>query len=296
MTEETVCAPVPPSTSRPRALPASPMARWCSSKARCRSRWSASTCTARRTTGRRAPSRPSTRSPRSGCAPAARISACTPAPAAAARCSTCTRPRRWPSSSACWRTTSGTWPRCARNPAAPDRGADLGLPLPRAPVGALRAQEGRGAGGLSRAQEPLRGRHARMPGAAAPRRRHADAAARADLQHGRARDLPQIELAGGDDVTALVLRHLEPLSEGDLARCAPLPGAIRRAVVAAAQGPGHGAPAGRRGPPALAYALPEFGITMPFKPTDFTQVNPHINRVLVGRARCACWRCSRVSA
>ena len=30
--------------------------------------------------------------------------------------------------------------------------------------------------------------------------------------------LPQIELAGGDDVTALVLRHLEPLSEDDLAR------------------------------------------------------------------------------
>jgi 23S rRNA (uracil1939-C5)-methyltransferase len=27
--------------------------------------------------------------------------------------------------------------------------------------------------------------------------------------------------------------------------------------------------------------LPEFGITMPFRPTDFTQVNPHINRVLV---------------
>jgi 23S rRNA (uracil1939-C5)-methyltransferase len=31
-------------------------------------------------------------------------------------------------------------------------------------------------------------------------------------------------------------------------------------------------------------ALPEFGITMPFKPTDFTQVNPHINQVLVSRA------------
>ncbi len=36
--------------------------------------------------------------------------------------------------------------------------------------------------------------------------------------------------------------------------------------------------------PELAYALPEFGVTMPFKPTDFTQVNPHINRVLVHRA------------
>jgi len=36
--------------------------------------------------------------------------------------------------------------------------------------------------------------------------------------------------------------------------------------------------------PELAYELPEFGVTMPFRPTDFTQVNPHINRVLVGRA------------
>jgi 23S rRNA (uracil1939-C5)-methyltransferase len=34
----------------------------------------------------------------------------------------------------------------------------------------------------------------------------------------------------------------------------------------------------------LAYQLPQFGITMPFKPTDFTQVNPFINRVLVSRA------------
>jgi 23S rRNA (uracil1939-C5)-methyltransferase len=34
----------------------------------------------------------------------------------------------------------------------------------------------------------------------------------------------------------------------------------------------------------LSYALPDFGIQMPFKPTDFTQVNPHINRVLVSKA------------
>jgi 23S rRNA (uracil1939-C5)-methyltransferase len=38
------------------------------------------------------------------------------------------------------------------------------------------------------------------------------------------------------------------------------------------------------GAPTLAYRLPEYGITMPFKPTDFTQVNAHINRVLVDRA------------
>ena len=50
------------------------------------------------------------------------------------------------------------------------------------------------------------------------------------------------------------------------------------------------------GGPELAYRLPEFGITMPFKPTDFTQVNPHINRVLVDRARAPARRRSRTSA
>jgi 23S rRNA (uracil1939-C5)-methyltransferase len=97
--------------------------------------------------------------------------------------------------------------------------------------------------------------------------------------------LPQIELAmPATAVTALVLRHLEPLTAADLpSGCAPLP-------------PQHGVqwwlqPKGPdtvhlldEGGPTLAYALPEFGITMPFKPTDFTQVNPHINRVLVERA------------
>ncbi len=94
---------------------------------------------------------------------------------------------------------------------------------------------------------------------------------------------PQIELACGDDVTALVLRHLEPLTDDDLAR-------LR------AFGQHNGVqwwlqPKGPdtvrlldEGGPQLSYRLPEFGITMPFKPTDFTQVNPHINRVLVARA------------
>jgi 23S rRNA (uracil1939-C5)-methyltransferase len=70
--------------------------------------------------------------------------------------------------------------------------------------------------------------------------------------------LPQIELAVGDEVTALVLRHLEPLSAPDAARLRAFRRAPRRAVVAAAQGPRDRAPAGRGGPE-LAYALPEFG-------------------------------------
>ena len=36
--------------------------------------------------------------------------------------------------------------------------------------------------------------------------------------------------------------------------------------------------------PGLSYSLPEFDLTYPFKPTEFTQVNPHINRVMLRRA------------
>jgi 23S rRNA (uracil1939-C5)-methyltransferase len=95
---------------------------------------------------------------------------------------------------------------------------------------------------------------------------------------------PQIELACGDNVIALVLRHLEPLSQADL----------EKLRVFAAEHPPVQWWLQAKGPETvclldeggavLSYALPEFGVNMPFKPTDFTQVNPQINRVLVSRA------------
>jgi 23S rRNA (uracil1939-C5)-methyltransferase len=95
---------------------------------------------------------------------------------------------------------------------------------------------------------------------------------------------PQIELACGDEVTALVLRHLEPLSEGDLAKLR----AFARDHAGLQWWLQPKGPDTVRllddGGPELGYALPEFGVRMPFRPTDFTQVNPHINRVLVSRA------------
>ncbi|MBL8306471.1 MAG: 23S rRNA (uracil(1939)-C(5))-methyltransferase RlmD [Rubrivivax sp.] len=95
--------------------------------------------------------------------------------------------------------------------------------------------------------------------------------------------LPQIELAGGDGVTALVLRHLEPLSAPDLARLRAFAESHGVQWWLQPKGPDtvHLLDGGG---PVLSYQLPEFGISMPFKPTDFTQVNPHINRVLVDRA------------
>jgi len=94
---------------------------------------------------------------------------------------------------------------------------------------------------------------------------------------------PQIELACGDSVTAMVLRHLEPLSAGDLARLRAFAAEHRVQWWLQPKGPDtvHLLDEGGE---QLSYGLPDFGITMPFKPTDFTQVNPHINRVLVSRA------------
>jgi 23S rRNA (uracil1939-C5)-methyltransferase len=95
--------------------------------------------------------------------------------------------------------------------------------------------------------------------------------------------LPQIELAMGDEVTALVLRHLEPLTDGDVVR---LRGFGRANAVQWWLQPKGPETVHRldEGGPALTYRLPEYGVNMPFKPTDFTQVNPYINRVLVARA------------
>ena len=96
---------------------------------------------------------------------------------------------------------------------------------------------------------------------------------------------PQIELACGDEVTALVLRHLEPLSAGDQQKLRDFAAEHGVQWWLQPKGPdtvqllGDGPQLDK-----LAYGLPDFGITMPFKPTDFTQVNPYINRVLVSRA------------
>jgi 23S rRNA (uracil1939-C5)-methyltransferase len=95
--------------------------------------------------------------------------------------------------------------------------------------------------------------------------------------------LPQIELAVGDDVTALVLRHLEPLTPADQQRLRGFGVEHHVQWWLQPKGPETVQRLDEGGPP-LAYTLHEFGIRMPFKPTDFTQVNPHINRVLVGRA------------
>lgn len=96
--------------------------------------------------------------------------------------------------------------------------------------------------------------------------------------------LPQIEVAAGDGPTVLVLRILEPLTprDEDLLRAF----ADEHGVTLWLQpgGPDTAALFHPVGAPQPFYRLPDFDVTLRFRPTDFTQVNHDVNRVLVRKA------------
>ena len=98
------------------------------------------------------------------------------------------------------------------------------------------------------------------------------------------RRLPQVEVSIGDDADVLVLRVLEPPSAGDEAVLREF--AQEHAVFIYLQpgGPHTAAPFHPPQGADLHYSLPEFGVKIYFEPTDFTQVNHAVNRVLVRRA------------
>ncbi|MEJ1958138.1 MAG: hypothetical protein WDM70_00655 [Nitrosomonadales bacterium] len=100
-----------------------------------------------------------------------------------------------------------------------------------------------------------------------------------------ARDiLPQIEVAVGDHVDVLVLRILQALSPSDEAAIKQFADTHHVQFWTQTKGPETVAPFYPLDAPPLTYSLPEFGITMPFAPTEFTQVNSDMNRLMVSRA------------
>lgn len=103
---------------------------------------------------------------------------------------------------------------------------------------------------------------------------------RLDIRH----RIPQLEVAMGDTGTALVLRHLEPLSEHDRALLVDFVRERDWQLHVQPGGPQSIEPLWPEQPPALSYALPEFDLEFEFLPTDFIQVNASMNRELVGAA------------
>lgn len=96
--------------------------------------------------------------------------------------------------------------------------------------------------------------------------------------------LPQIEVSLGEDVDVLVLRILEPLTAQDETLLKAFANQHHVQLFLQTGGPQTAYPFYPEDAPELSYTLPEFDVTIPFHPTEFTQVNPMVNRILVRRA------------
>lgn len=96
--------------------------------------------------------------------------------------------------------------------------------------------------------------------------------------------IPQIELAVGDNVSILVWRILEQPGEEDLARLRQYAEQSGFQIWLQPAGPETAQPFWPLEAPPLDYSLPEFDVRMRFGPTEFTQVNQDVNRMLVRRA------------
>ncbi|TAG44961.1 MAG: 23S rRNA (uracil(1939)-C(5))-methyltransferase RlmD [Betaproteobacteria bacterium] len=94
---------------------------------------------------------------------------------------------------------------------------------------------------------------------------------------------PQIEYAQGDGVPMLVLRNLEPVCDADMALLRAFAATHQVQWYLQPKGPETAAPLPGEAH-TLGYQLEEFGLRYRFQPTEFTQVNQHINAMLVRRA------------
>lgn len=97
-------------------------------------------------------------------------------------------------------------------------------------------------------------------------------------------DLPQIEVAVGEHVDVLVLRIMKPMSPEDEVTIKQFADAHQVQFWLQTKGPETVVPFYPLDAPALTYSMPEFGVTMPFSPTDFTQVNSSLNQLMMSRA------------
>jgi 23S rRNA (uracil1939-C5)-methyltransferase len=99
--------------------------------------------------------------------------------------------------------------------------------------------------------------------------------------------IPQIEFAGGDDVMALVFRHMEPLSEHDLAALATF---AKQHELAIYLQPGSNTSVHPLWPeqPRLAFRIGSgderfADVELEFEPLDFVQVNADMNQRMMAR-------------
>jgi len=96
--------------------------------------------------------------------------------------------------------------------------------------------------------------------------------------------IPQVEVAVSDNETALVFRHLVPLTENDRAQLRAFAEQYDLQVHLQAHGPESIESLSPENPAPLYYRLPEFDVSIQFRPTDFIQVNAELNAAMVRQA------------
>ena len=96
------------------------------------------------------------------------------------------------------------------------------------------------------------------------------------------RQLPQIEVARGDEFATLILRVLEAPDADDLARLEAFAREHDFDLYLQPAGPDSVRPLGEARP--MRYALDDGALQIEFEPGDFTQVNPQTNRAMVAQA------------
>jgi 23S rRNA (uracil1939-C5)-methyltransferase len=96
--------------------------------------------------------------------------------------------------------------------------------------------------------------------------------------------VPQIEVAVGAEVVVLVVRNLASLAAADEAAFRAFADLHGVQFWLQPAGPASAQPFHPLDAPPLYYALPEYGLRLYFAPTEFTQVNPAVNAILVRRA------------
>jgi 23S rRNA (uracil1939-C5)-methyltransferase len=96
-------------------------------------------------------------------------------------------------------------------------------------------------------------------------------------------DIAQIEVAIAENQSALILRHLSPLTQDDLDKLGQFGKAYQLSWYLQSGGLDTVKPLDES-TPLLDYMLKEFNLSYQYKPTDFTQVNPAINEAMVTQA------------
>jgi 23S rRNA (uracil1939-C5)-methyltransferase len=96
--------------------------------------------------------------------------------------------------------------------------------------------------------------------------------------------LPQIEVASGDESSALVFRHLLPLTDSDKAQLRAFGESHDIQIYIQPESPDSIVALWPENPAELFYRLPEFDVEIRFRPADFVQINADINRKTVGQA------------